>query len=528
MRNIKLTIASLAVTAIVTGAAAQEPAEASTPAGIERKKMESLWFTHTDNAAGAQLDAMGRYSRLGIKYDKTKGGYKRAQEGVNNDSYGFSTDGGGTFDNLGGAFLWGYFDYTHDKIRDARFNASLIDPLRGMPYYIADRNLSDWINQDYSLGLKAATPALWDRLIFGIGLDYTNAQGAKQMDPRPKVLMSKFAVTPSVVVTAGRHAVGADFAYSSRREDGLSKNSVIFVNQPVWEMLGTGFFTDGEIGAGMSGLRDYNANSLGGGVQYSFSTDKIKVLLSGEYTHTVEDAGNHYTTPKTVGTTKENIWVGKLDLLWSLDDSNALSFDAEYYDRSLDGIEYVQIFDNTYEVSQWVVLSKNIRSNWSTRRAGFSLDYMNKDGGDAYRWLAGVDLRYEKFSDIYYIPRSTQNVDDIRIELRAKKNFRFGDNSILLGARGSYKNVLDSDRAYGGNNSSSEIYTEMVLHDYDYMRCDSWSLGGELTYTRHGIFNGRTSIFAKASADCLKACDSKIGRDLGRRGFLAVEVGLAF
>ena len=85
-------------------------------------------------------------------------------------------------------------------------------------------------------------------------------------------------------------------------------NSVIIVNQPVWEMLGTGFFTEGEIGAGMSGLRDYNANSLGGGVQYSFSTDKIKVLLSGEYTHTVEDAGNHYTTPKTVGTTKENIW----------------------------------------------------------------------------------------------------------------------------------------------------------------------------------------------------------------------------
>ena len=526
MRNIKLTTVSLALAATTLGAAAQE---ASTPASIERKMIESIWFTHTDNAAGAQLDAMGRYSSLGINYEKTKGDFKRAQEGADNDSYGFSTNGGGTFDNLGGTFLWGYFDYTREKIRDARFNASLIDPLRGMPYYIADRNLSNWIDQDYSLGLKAATPVLWDRLLIGVGVDYTNAQGAKQMDPRPKIMMSKFAVTPSVVVTAGRHAVGADFTYVSRREDGLAKNSVSFINQPVWEVLAPGFFTEGEIGSGtMSGLRDYNANTLGGGLQYSFADDNIKVLLSGKYTHTVEDANNNYTTPKVIGSTKENIWIGRLDLLWNLDDRNALVFDAEYYDRSLDGIEYVQVYDNTYEVSQWVVLSKNIRSNWSTRRAGFTLDYMNRDGGDAYRWLAGADIRYEKLSDIYYIPRSTQSMDGMRIGIHAKKNFSFGDNSILVGVRGEYKNIFDSEHVYSGHNEASEIYTDMVLLDYDCLRCDYYSLGGELTYTRRGIFNGHTSFFAKISADCRKALDSDIGRDLGRRGFLALEVGLAF
>lgn len=526
MKNIRLTALSLALAATTLGAAAQQ---AVTPASIERMKMESLWFTNTDNAAGAQLDAMGRYSTLGINYGKTKGGYRRAQEGANNDSYGFSTDGGGTFDNLGGTFLWGYFDYTHDKIRDARFNASLIDPLRGMPFYIADRNESDWINMDYSLGLKAATPVLWDRLVLGAGIDYTNAQGAKQMDPRPKMMMSKFTVTPSMAVTMGRHAVGADFTYVSRREDGLNKNSVSFVNQPVWEVLAPGFFTEGELGAQtISGLRDYNANTLGGGVQYSFANDDVKLLLSGKYTHTVEDANNNYTTPKIIGTTKENIRIGKLNLLWNMDERNALILDAEYYDRSIDGIEYVQIFDNTYEVSQWVVLSKNIRSNFSTRRAGFTLDYMNRDGGEAYRWLAGIEVRHEKLSDIYYIPRSTQSTDGIRFGAHVKKNFRFGDNSILLGVRGEYKHSLDSEHVYTGRNASSEIYTDMVLHDYDYLRCDHYSLGGELTYTRHGIFNGRSAVFATVSGDIYKALDSDIGRDLGRRGFLTVKAGLTF
>lgn len=525
MRNIKYTIATLVLAATALGAKAQQ---SGTPQSIERKKIESIWFTNTDNAAGAQLDKMGYYSQFGINYDRTEGDFKRAQQGEKSDVYGFSTDGGGTFDNLGGTFLWGYFDYSHDKVRDARFNASLIDPLRGMPYYIADSHASNWINQDYSLGLKAATRALWDRLILGIGIDYQNAQGAKQLDPRPKIMMSKFTVTPSVVYTMGKHAVGADFSYYSRREDGLAKNTNVFINQPAWEVLGPGFFTTGEIGGGMVGLRDYNANSLGGGLQYSFATDDVRLLVSGKYTHTVEDANNNYTTPKIIGTTKENIWTGRLDLIWNLDKTNSLIFGGEYYDRSLDGIEYIQVYNNSADVAQWEVISKNIRSNYATRTATVDLDYMNKDDGNGYRWLAGVELGYEKSADIYYIPLSTQNVENFRFELHAKKNFIFGDNSILLGARGAYKAPLDSDRSYTGQNESSEIYTDLVLHDYDFLRCKSYGIGGELGYTRQGLFNGHTSLFATVTADYCKALDSCIDSKFGHRMYLTVKVGLAF
>lgn len=207
MRNIKYTFASLALAATLIATAASAQEQSSTPQSIERKKMESLWFSNTNNAAGAQLDKMGYYSQLGINYNHTEGDFQRTQLGTNNNGYGFSTDGGGTFDNLKGTFLWGYFNYSHDKIHGARYNASLIDPLRGMPFYLADTNVSNWIHQSYELGMKAATPILCDHWIIGVGLDYQNMQGAKQIDPRPNVQMSKFEIKPSIVYTVDRKSV---------------------------------------------------------------------------------------------------------------------------------------------------------------------------------------------------------------------------------------------------------------------------------------------------------------------------------
>lgn len=147
MRNIKYRFASLALAATLLATAASAQTDGSSQQSIERKKMESLWFSNTNNAAGAQLDNMGYYSQLGINYNHTDGDFQRTQLGTNNNGYGFSTDGGGQFDNLKGAFMWGYFNYSHDKIHGARYNASLIDPLRGMPFYLADTNTSNWIHQ---------------------------------------------------------------------------------------------------------------------------------------------------------------------------------------------------------------------------------------------------------------------------------------------------------------------------------------------------------------------------------------------
>lgn len=522
----KYTFFVLALTLLSTMAFAQQE---SSLQSIERKKMESLWFSVTDNAAGAQLDQMGYYSQMGINYNQTKGNFKHTQLGQNNTGYGFTTDGGGVMNNLKGMFLWGYFDYSREKVRDAAFNSSLIDPLRGTPFYIADQNLSNWVNQSYKLGMKGATPLLGKHWIIGLGLDYENAQGAKQMDPRPNVLMSKFTVTPSLVFKADKHAIGANFQYYSRREDGLAANSVSINTQPVWEVVAPGFFNAGEIGSGtLSGLRDYNANSLGGGLQYSFAGESLTLLLAAKYAFAVEDVNNNYTQPKIIGSTKESLWDLSANLKWNINTDNAIFAKAQYYDRNLDGIEYVQVWDNSHEVAQWVVISKSVRSNFSTKQFNFNLDYMNFDGGNAYRWLAGVDVNYEKLADVYYLPLSQQQVENIYLNINAKRNFSFGENMILVGFNGGLKHNLAGSHTYTGNNSTSKIYTDMVLRDYHFLLNNAYSLGGEVSYTRKGIINSNSSLFVAATLDHTKAIHTPKEYNFAGRTYLIVKAGLTF
>ncbi len=529
MKNIKYRFLALtfAVTMLATTAIAQH--NTTSLQSIERQKMESLWFSNTDNAAGAQLDQIGYYSQFGINYNSTKGDFKRTQLGNHNTGYGFSTDGGGIMDNLKGMFLWGYFDYSRLKVRDASFNASLIDPLRGTPFYIADQNLSNWINQSYKLGMKGATPVLANHWIIGLGLDYENAQGAKQMDPRPNVQLSKVTVTPSLVFKAGDHAIGANFTYFSRREDGTAANSVSIKTQPVWEVVAPGFFNTGEIGGGtLSGLRDYNANSLGGGVQYSFLGKELSLLIEGKYSFAVEDVNNNYTTPKIIGTTRETIWDLSANLKWSINNSNSLFAKAQFYDRNLDGIEYVQVWNPSHEVAQWITLSKSVRSNFSTQQLNFNLDYMNNDSGNAYRWLVGLEAHYEKLEDIYYLPLSEQMVENLDLGIKAKRNFSFGENMILLGLNAGWKSNLDGAHTYTGNNASSMIYTDMVLRDYHFLMSDAYSFGGELSYTRKGILGDSSSLFVAATLDHHKATSNPANYTFGSRTWLMIKAGLTF
>ncbi|HKM31184.1 MAG: hypothetical protein GX281_01720 [Bacteroidales bacterium] len=509
-------------------AKAQNPV---TPASVDRLKMESLWIRHTNNVAGAILENPWHYALTDFEYQIEKGEFKRVQSGNDNNSFRFNTEGGGVYDALGGGYAWGEFHYDRSVLRGAKYNASLADPLRGMPFIIADPNPSKWINQNYSMQVKLATPLIWNQLILGVGATYENGIAAKQVDPRPKVLLSELSVNPSVIWTKGKHAIGADFVYLSHREDGSASNTNYRVPQMGWEILYPGYFMEGEISSfgSITGLRNFNANGLGGGLQYGYKAQQFRIVAGGEFRQTTEDVTNSYTTPKRIGTTNKKEWTGMAGAQFLFNDGNSLFADYTYYNRSIDGIEYIQIYNSEYESQEWIVYGKYIKSNYSTVNHNVGLQFMiaENDRRD-FSWQFGVNATTEKLSDIYYLPESTQEIHNVLMKAYVKKNFVFGKRSnLLLTLEGFLNKNTDAEHKYGGYYEGNMAYTQFALVDFYYLSSSYNGFTLDANYTVTNIDRKNTmSLYVAASFNYVNPTSYKDYFD--KRSTLVMKIGLAF
>ena len=160
----KITKKLMACAIVCAGCSTHAIAQGWTPAGMEWLKEQRLWF-QSQNAAGTVFDNTDNYSDVKLNYQRTGGNYVRPQEGAEEQAIGVSSEG---FLDLGDAYVWGAFSFMQENKWDAGYNASITDPFRGMPYYVADKYLSDWRNQHYDLSFRAATPLYWNRVAFGL------------------------------------------------------------------------------------------------------------------------------------------------------------------------------------------------------------------------------------------------------------------------------------------------------------------------------------------------------------------------
>ena len=114
-------------------------AQGLSPAAMEQLKAKRLWF-HSQNAAGMTFDDVQNYSNVIVGYDLQDGNYCRPQEGQKETAVSVFSEG---FINLKNVHVWGAFKFAQENLTDAGYNASITDPFRGMPYYIADQHLSN-------------------------------------------------------------------------------------------------------------------------------------------------------------------------------------------------------------------------------------------------------------------------------------------------------------------------------------------------------------------------------------------------
>jgi hypothetical protein len=491
----------------VQPASAQKTADKNSPASLELLKAKSLWF-NTTNGAGLTLDKMYNFSSVDFTYQLKSGDFKKLQDGDKERLLGVSTEGG---QKLGTGYAWGKFSFNNEMQRNTQFNTTMLDPARGMPFYPVDPNISDWKKQDYRLEMKVASQPLWDRVILGIQGEYFANTGAKQVDPRAETYFYHINIKPGLVALFNKHAVGINFVYENMVQESGTTNSNGQVNQDVYVMKGLGNYYPSVVGGLQSlGRFVYNGNKVGAAIQYSYGFSDIKFLLEGKYDYGVEDVISTPTKPKKEGSVVRELMDARLTAVKNGD--NVSRLELSYSNRSTDGIEHVQVLDNTYEVQQWVDLYSSIRSTYNQEDISARLDFFRGADHD-YKWKAGLFTNYRSNDDDYIMPHSRMIIKNMYFGADAKANLSLGgETKLLAGAGFTYKNNFDGSYHYRGADPGSIIITQFMTPDFQFLKQSYYKIGGELSlYSGLGKMS-RAGFYLKAALDYYKPIEGDNSR----------------
>lgn len=495
---------------------AQEVKQINTSASLELKENKSLWRRST-NAAGILLDNPVKYSKFNLKYEHTKGDFKRPQQGRVSNNYSFNTEGGTFLKNF---YVWGYFDYSRDAIKSIDFNSSITDPYRGMPFMEADLNTSNWRNQYYDMAFKVASPKYFDKLSFGIEGTYSVSQAAKQRDIRTRNLFYALKIKPGAVYSlSNSHHIGVNFSYYNLKEE-VNTTTENTDERPVYYIL-YGLGTAKEL-SGTGKDIDYKGDELGGSIQYNYQESGVSFLASGEYYRKSETAVFSFTTPEKFGATKEDKWIVTASA-YADGKKYTNIITAKYINSQIDGIQYIT--QNT-STEGWQILGKNVRSTYAYQ--DFTLDYSLVSRRDnEYSWRAGLILGYRKINDEYILPSSFKNAENRSITVNGKINIKVSEKltrRLSIGGSFKYNDNINGAYNYGGNNPEYPVVIGLEQWDLNYLTTNYYQLVGDIQYSQKWKEASPAHVFIKGVFLFQKANDF----DFGDRKIAQVSIGACF
>lgn len=494
-------------------------AQVFSPAAMELLKQRKLWF-HSRNAAGTVFDDTGNYSNVQVGYTMESGDFHRPQEGKKNNSLNVGSEG---FLNLKGAYVWGQFAFEQVNKYDAGYNASIADPFRGMPYYVADSYLSNWRNQHYDLKFRAATPLYRDKFAVGIEGTYIASIAAKQRDPRVDTRFYTLELMPGITYAVNpEHRLGANIEFASIKEDSRMSKLDNYTDQDYYELYGLGVAIKG-IGTGR--VTNYYGNRLGAGLQYNYSGRGINLLFEGNYTMKVENVDISFDTPKKDAAVREQTMQAAL----SLHKTGPLFshfFKASYFHSHIDGIQYVSQRDNSMSQGGWIDLYHSIRSTYQRQTASVAYSLI-KNKGNEYDWRADADISYQKLADEYLLPKSTKGAENLYFGLCGKRNLRIGDKlnrRLLISAKAGYNKNLSGRYRYGGAHADYLTVTALETLDENYLTSDYYKAGLAAVYSQQYSESKGTNLFAKLCFDYVRAADA----NFNHKSHASLSVGINF
>lgn len=457
----------------------------------------SLWM-ESGNTAGLAFRPFKMYKELELNYDHTSGQFRQAQAAgeINNVSLNTS---GATY--LGKFIIWGKFDFKNIFEKGRNMNALMYEVESDMPYYPIDttRNCG-WTKQEYELQAKLASPVLWDRVSFGVDVNYLNCVGSKHLDPRAETYKYEINIRPSAALRIGSHLIGISAVYLDSYERARPTNMNNWLNQAVYLHKGVGESIKGKVGDN-DGIKTYlfDSSTIGAGLQYGYCGD-IELLADLSFNTHKTDVVSSPSLPKKEGSTKRTEVNGNVEFLFGQHKSNKLWVDGNF--RKTDGTEYVTKIQSVSSTEQyWQVLSQNVMSNYTHINASVGYDHLfGAASTKGYDWIVGGNVDFMMRNDAYSLPSSTFNATTAYANVFGGKQFKFKTSSLLVKIDGGYRMSLGSEYVFGGKNASYEP-VNMYKAENAYYSTNYANGGASVAYT---LNTNKIGYIFKASADYVK------------------------
>lgn len=488
-----------------------------TPAALEKINLNNVW-QKTSNAAGAVWSETPKYSYVDAGYEYYNGNFHRPQQGADGNSLHFKSEGNLI---LNKTRVWGFFSYNRDNINGTQFNSSIIDPYRGMPYYVADTVMSNWKNQHYNMAFRVAYP-LSAHLAIGLEGRYQADLGAKQMDSRTLNRQMTLTLKPSAVYSLNEHHhFGASFEYYSLKEESEMSNVNANVDQTYYKLYGLGTAV---IGLGSGRSTDYVGNNVGGALQYQYRGN-VNILLEGSYNLKVEDVRVSFSTPQDDSSVRDNIWKGSA--VFIKDGKFFLnSLSLIYINRRIDGIQYITKYDNTTSQQGWQTLYSNVRSKYNTDNLSAIYTLMKKRHNE-YSWLANASVSYQNEKDVYLMPYSDKKAENLKIGLGGKINSSLSNKlskRLLTGIDLFYNKNLSGEYNYQGSHADYPVVTKFETVDLNYLITNYYGINLSAVYSQRIKEDLKADIYIKANYKYTKAKDF----EFNHRSIIEFSIGSSF
>ena len=475
-------------------------AHAQTSFEFDHIKLKDLGL-NTNNASFLVTNDVQSIGESNLYYSGTTGQFKHPLVADKSNYGGFST---ARYQRINNWKMYGKFDISFGKDKDVH-NTTQINPLRLNPYIVVDSLAGDWNKQFYNVEGKISSPIVNEQYVFGLGIKYNVATGARQRDPRPLNTNNDITLTPSMTYLINEiNAIGVNGLYNHYVEDFSLQNENTTTVHNFYKLIGVGeyigstplFISSGAL------TRRYQGNQYGAAIQYVHKGEKKRLFAETFFNTNTENAIDGTTYPQKAGKHQFiNYGINVESILER--ENNAHHIHGSWSQYDIKNTEYHQ-YQNPTTKEYITLFAEQFNTNLVTN-ATLDYSFINSKNENP-NWVLGFGLDYKGWDNKYALNKSQQTIDRLTYKLDWKKYFNFENSSGLkIEFTPSYSKAIDSEFAYDEKSYSTNFVATNILYPTNaYLSADYMSISATVQYNFKKSAKNDTQVYIKLSENYSK------------------------